>query len=278
MRAANGTPAVEGRISACARHGSVVLRLSCALVLLLTASSLCRAEERDIRIAAASDLSFAMHELAPQFERQTGCRVNVSYGSSGNFFSQLQNGAPFDLFLSADLEYPKRLEAAGLTDGRVYEYAVGRLALWAPANASVNPASEHWNALLDPVVAKIALANPDHAPYGRAAIAALKKAGVYDRVKAKLVFGENISQAAQFAQSGNVQAVILALSLARAPAMRHGKSWEIPPEFYPPIRQGAAVLRGARNADDARRFLAFLQSANAREILQGFGFSPPPAD
>ncbi len=257
---------------------ALAIRLFALLLGYAAPAGLCFGQPCEIRVAAASDLSFVMPELASQFERQSGCALRVSYGSSGNFLSQLRNGAPFDVFFSADLEYPKRLEAAGLTEGRVYEYAVGRLALWAPANASVNPASEHWNALLDPVVAKIALANPDHAPYGRAAIAALKKAGVYERVRTKLVFGENISQAAQFVQSGNAQLGILALSLTRAPAMRQGKSWEIPPEFYPLIRQGAAILKGARNAGGARRLLEFLQSAGVREILQRFGFSPPPAD
>lgn len=251
------------------------LSLSALLLGLAWACGTSLGQSREIRVAAASDLSLAMHELAPQFEQQTGCRVNVSYGSSGNFFSQLQNGAPFDLFLSADVLYPKRLEAAGLTQGEIHEYAVGRLVLWTPANASVNPASLRWNALLDPRVEKIAVANPAHAPYGLAAMAALKRAGIYDRVKTKLVFGENISQAAQFVQSGNAQAGILALSLTLAPSMRGGNRWEIPREFHPPIRQGAVILKSARNAGDARRFLEFLESAAARETLRRFGFSPP---
>src|SRR5262249_31140934 len=166
--------------------------------------------------------------------------------SSGNFFSQIQNGAPFDLFFSADVDYPKKLRAAGLADDGVYEYATGRMVLWAPANSKIDVASEGWKALLDRSVEKIAIANPQHAPYGRAAVSALQKAGIYDQVKQKLVYGENVAQAAQFVQSGNAQAGILALSLALAPGMRGGKRWVIPSELCP-IRQGAIVLRNGKN-------------------------------
>src|SRR5881628_2398021 len=128
-----------------------------------------RAQAREIRIAVAADLKFAMGELSAQFERQAGTKVNVTYGSSGNFFSQVRNGAPFDLFFSADIEYPQKLEAAGLADARtLYEYAIGRLVIWTPADAKVDVTKEGWKSLLDASVEKIAIANPDHAPYGRA--------------------------------------------------------------------------------------------------------------
>jgi molybdate transport system substrate-binding protein len=235
-----------------------------------------RAQAQEIRIAAAADLKFAMGEIAEKFEKQSGTKVNVTYGSSGNFFSQMQNGAPFDLFFSADIEYPKKLEAAGLAEpGTLYEYAVGRIVIWTPADAKVDVARQGWMAFLDASVEKIAIANPEHAPYGRAAVAALQKAGIYDSVKAKLVYGENISQTAQFVQSGNAQAGIVAMSLAVSPAMRDGKRWEIPADMHPAIEQGAIVLKDAKNKEAARAFLEFVKSAAGRAILAKYGFTLP---
>jgi molybdate transport system substrate-binding protein len=235
-----------------------------------------RAQGKEIRIAAASDLKFAMEELSENFEKQTGTKVSVTYGSSGSFFSQMQNGAPFDLFFSADIEYPSRLEAAGLTEpGTLYEYAVGRIVIWTPADAKVDVAKQGWKTLLDAGIAKIAIANPEHAPYGRAAVAALQSAGIYESIKAKLVYGENISQAAQFVQSGNAQAGIVAKSLAVSPAMRGGKRWDIPAEMHPALEQGAAILKAAKNKDVARAFLEFVKSAAGRATLSKFGFEIP---
>ena len=232
-----------------------------------------RAREKEIRVAAAADLNFAMGELARQFEKLTGTKVNATYGSSGNFFSQLQNGAPFDLFFSADIENPKKLEAAGLAEpGTLSQYAVGRIVIWTPADAKVDVIEKGWNTLLDARVQKIAIANPEHAPYGRAAVAALEKATIYDGVKAKLVYGENISQAAQFVQSGNAQAGIIALSLASSPPMKGGKSWQIPAEMHPAIEQGAIVLKNAKNKDAARAFLEFVKGKEGRAILEKYGF------
>jgi molybdate transport system substrate-binding protein len=235
-----------------------------------------RAQGKEIRIAAAADLKFAMGEFAETFEKQSGTKVNATYGSSGNFFSQMQNGAPFDLFFSADIEYPKKLEAAGLAEpGTLYEYAVGRIVIWTPADSKVDVTEEGWKTLLDASVEKIAIANPEHAPYGRAAVAALQKAGIYESVKAKLVYGENISQAAQFVQSGNAQAGIVAMSLAVSPAMQDGKRWEIPAEMHPAIEQGAIVLKDARKKELARAFLEFVKSAAGHGILAKYGFAFP---
>lgn len=234
------------------------------------------AQGKEIRVAAASDLNLAMAELAKNFEKQAKTKVNVTYGSSGNFFSQIQNGAPFDLFFSADIEYPRKLEAAGLAEaGTLYEYAVGQIVIWTPPDAKVNVAKLGWKALLDASVQKIAIANPEHAPYGRAAVAALQKAGIYESVKAKLVYGENISQAAQFVQSGNAQAGIIALSLVISPAMKDGKQWEIPPDMHPAIEQGVIVLKNAKNRDIASDFLDFIKGAAGRSILAKFGFMLP---
>jgi molybdate transport system substrate-binding protein len=227
-------------------------------------------------VAAAADLKFAMDELGAQYEKQSGKKISVIYGSSGNFFAQIQNGAPFDLFLSADIEYPRKLEAAGLAEaGTLYEYAVGRIVIWMPSDARVDLAKLGWKALLEPSVERIAIANPEHAPYGRAAVAALRKVGVYEQVRTRLVYGENIAQAAQFVASGSAQAGIIASSLAVSPPMRDGKRWEIPAEMYPPIEQAAVILKNAKNKDGARALLAFLKSDTGRKILETYGFTQP---
>jgi len=234
------------------------------------------AQEREIRVAAAADLKFAMTELAQQFEGQTHDKVSVTYGSSGNFFSQIQNGAPFDLFFSADIEYPKKLEAAGFAEpGTLYEYAVGKIVIWAPYQTPTDLKNQGWNALLSLAVQRIAIANPDHAPYGRAAVAAMQKAGVYEQARFRLVYGENIAQAAQFVQSGNAQIGIIAKSLALSPAMKDGEIWEIPADMYSPIEQGAIVLKSAKNKQGAQKFLDFLKSESGRRVLEKYGFALP---
>ena len=234
------------------------------------------AQAQEIRVAAAADLKFALDELDAQYEKQAGKKIDVSYGSSGNFFAQIQNGAPFDLLLSADIEYPRKLEAAGLAEpGTLYEYAVGRIVIWMPADARADLAKLGWKALLEPGVDRIAIANPEHAPYGRAAVAALRNAGVYEQVLRRLVYGENIAQAAQFVASGSAQAGILALSLAVSPPMRDGKRWEIPADMHPPIEQGAIILKSSKDKEGARAFLAFLKSDAGRKILESYGFVLP---
>lgn len=246
------------------------------LVMALPTARAMRAQE--IRVAAAADLKFAMQDVAAQFEKQSGTKVAVTYGSSGNFFSQLQNGAPFDLFFSADIDYPRKLESTGMAEpGTLYEYAVGRIAIWTPADAKVDVARQGWKTLLDANVQKIAIANPEHAPYGRAAVVALQKAGIYEQVKAKLVYGENISQAAQFVQSGNAQAGIVAMALAVSPGMKGGKRWEIPVDMHPRIEQAAIVLKSAKNKDAARGFLEFVKSEAGRATLARYGFTFPVA-
>jgi len=262
------------------RESKVQLRLAVRIVvLILIAMGLTHeACAQELRVAAASDLQFAMPELAAQFEKQSSVRLNVTYGSSGNFFSQIQSGAPFDLFFSADVEYPHRLVSSGIAEpDTLFQYALGQIVIWVPANSSLAPERDNWKALVDPSVQKIAIANPEHAPYGRAAVAALKKAGLFDLVQPKLVYGENISQAAQFVQSGNAQAGILALSLALSPAMRDGKHWQIPSDLHPPIQQAAVVLKFAPDPHAARAFLEFLKTSSARATLSSFGFQIPNA-
>jgi len=246
------------------------------IVLLAALFAGIHARAQSVKVAAAADLKFAMEELASQFEMQSGTNLDVTYGSSGNFLTQIQNGAPFDLFFSADSEYPKKLEAAGLAEPCTrYEYAVGHIVIWTPSDSGINPAKDGWKSLLDQRVKKIAIANPEHAPYGRAAVAAMKKANIYEQVKDKLVYGENISQAAEFVQSGNAQVGIVALSLAISPAMKNGNKWEIPANTYPPIKQVVAVLQASKNKDAARHFLDFVSGSQGRQILERFGFTVP---
>ncbi len=236
----------------------------------------CLAQKKLLRVAAASDLQTAMPEVAKAFEAQTGVNVDVVYGSSGNFFAQIQNGAPLDVFFSADSEYPKKLEESGFAEPHSAAlYGIGSIVLWMPASASCNPEAGGWKCLQQSSMKKIAIANPEHAPYGRAAIAALQKAGIYDELKPKLVFGENISQAAQFVQSGNAQAGILAYSLTRSLALNDGRLWPIPKELYPPIEQTVIVLKSSKEKAAAKDFVKYVTQGRGRAVLEKFGFQPP---
>jgi len=230
----------------------------------------------ELKVAAASDLTFAFKDVGARFEKQTGNSLKLTYGSSGNFFSQIQNGAPFDLFFSADVSYPQKLEAAGLTEpGTIYDYATGKLVIWVP-NASKLDLSRGLSVLLDPSIRKIAVANPQHAPYGAAAVAALHHAGIYDQVKDKFVLGENISQTAQFVQSGNADVGLLALSLALAPAMKtSGRYIEVPASDYPPLIQAGVILKSSRNKELANQFLKFLKEPGTVALMEQYGFAVP---
>jgi molybdate transport system substrate-binding protein len=236
-----------------------------------------QAQSDMLTIAAASDLSFALQEAAAAFEKQTGHKARLSFGSSGNFFTQIQNGAPFDIFFSADIEYPRKLEEAGIAEpGSLYQYATGRIVLWVPTDSSLDVARLGMKALLDPSLGKISIANPRHAPYGRAAVAALEKAGVYEKISDKLVLGENISQAAQFVESGNTQAGIIALSLAISPAMKDkGRYFMIPTTDYPPIEQAAIILKSSNKKEIAAAFLAYLKGPEGAELMKRYGFTLP---
>ena len=229
-------------------------------------------------MAAAADLSSVFPEVAARFEKATGKQVKMSYGASGNFFLQIENGAPFDLFFSADLQYVQRLESEGLIEpGSEYKYAVGKLVLYVPNGSAVNPA-QGLRALLSPAVRKIAIANPQHAPYGRAAVEALKSEGLYDAVKDKLVLGENISQATQFVQSGNADAGILALSLALSPAMSSaGRYADVPQRDYTPLFQAAGILKSSQQKATAAAFLDFLRRPETARLLAHYGFALPVA-
>jgi len=245
-------------------------------VTVVCGGGLSAAHGEEVAVAAASDLNFAIKELIAEYEKQTGHHVKLSLGSSGNFYAQLQQGAPFDLYFSADIGYPKKLEEAGLTvPGSLYRYAIGRIVLWAPKNSSLAVA-KGLPILRDAAIRKIAIANPKHAPYGRAAVAAMEYEQVYADVKDRLVLGENISQAAQFIESGACDVGIIALSLAMAPAMKSaGSYWQIPADHHPPLEQGAVILKQSKNQETARQFLAFMQGAQGQEIMTRYGFTLP---
>ncbi len=228
-------------------------------------------------MAAAADLSAALQEIGDRYQKQSGVQLKLSFGASGALTQQIQNGAPFDLFFSADMDYPRQLIASGAADqASLYQYAVGKLVLWVPADSPLDLDRNGINVLLDPSVKKIAIANPQHAPYGRAAAAALKHAGVYGRVADRLVLGENVAQAAQFVESGNAQAGFVALAHAVAPAMRgKGKYWEVPADFYPPLNQGVVVLSHSHHKKEAAEFLAYIKAKEAAELLRKYGFTLP---
>jgi molybdate transport system substrate-binding protein len=263
--------------------GKAELKFFCTLLaacLVLCAASGWAQEKKStaaLVVAAAADLSTALKEIGDSYEKKTGAEVKLSFGASGALTQQIQNGAPFDLFFSADMDYPRQLVAAGDADGAtLYQYAVGKLVLWIPADSSLDVEHQGLNVLLDPSVKKIAIANPQHAPYGRAAVAALKHAGLYDRIADRLVLGENVSQAAQFVESGNAQAGFVALAHAVAPAMRgKGKYWEVPVEFYPPLAQGAVVLSHSQHKKEATDFLEFMKTKESADLLRKHGFTLP---
>ncbi len=231
-----------------------------------------------LRIAAAADLKFALDTLLREFrEKQGAFPVEVTYGSSGNLRAQIENGAPFDLFLSADLAFPEKLIRMGVGDAEtLFPYAVGRLVVWVPKNSPIEVETLHERALLHPAVRKIAIAHPEHAPYGQAAVAALKSYGLFEQVEPRLVLGENVAQTTQFVESGAADIAILALSLAKAPTMQpKGRYWEIPLERFPQMVQGGVMIRTTPRAKEARAIIDLLRSAHGRELLQRYGFILP---
>jgi molybdate transport system substrate-binding protein len=233
---------------------------------------------REVRVAAASDLKFALADIAAAFAQvHPNVAVKVTYGSSGNFYTQLASEAPFDLFLSADIEYPRRLiEQGSAVEGTQFEYAVGRLVIWVPNGSPLDLEKLGLRAVAEPAVKKVAIANPRHAPYGRAAEAALKHAGVYDQVKDRLVLGENIAQAAQFVESGAADVGLIAMSLAVAPTMKdRGRYWEVPAEAFPRIDQGGVELTWAKDRAAARWLQDFIKGAHGRAVLSKYGFRLP---
>lgn len=228
-------------------------------------------------VAAASDLQFALDEIVTRFQRDTGIAPRVTYGSSGNFTRQIEQGAPFELFLSADEAYVDRLAAAGLTRGDGVPYAIGRIVLFAPHGSALEPDPGLKNLaarLASGESGRLAIANPEHAPYGRAAEQAMRSLGVWEAVQPKLLLGENVAQAAQFASSGNADGGIIAYSLALAPALRDRGTFALLPEtLHAPLRQRMVLLQRASPA--AARLYDYLRSPASRAILREYGFLLP---
>lgn len=227
-----------------------------------------------ITIAAAADLKFALDEIVVLFGRlHPADRVETIYGSSGKFQTQIRQGAPFDLYFSADIAYPRALKEEGFAASEVQPYAVGRIVLWSPSRDAGRMALAD---LADPTIQKIAIANPKHAPYGKRAEEALKAAGVWEKVEAKLVYGENVAQAAQFVQTGNAQAGIVALSLALSPELaKQGGYALIPDKLHQPLEQGFIVTKRAAGNPLAQAFARFMAGQEARAIMSSYGFVLP---
>jgi len=235
-------------------------------------------KELSLRVAAASDLQFALKELVAQFETvHPGKKIELVFGSSGSLFAQLSNKAPFDMFLAADISYPRKLIEAGLaTQDSEFSYAIGHLVVWMPKSSALDFEKQGIDALADPAVKVIAMANPQHAPYGRAAEAALKSLGVYDKVKDRLVLGENIAQTSQFVEAGAADAGLIALSLALAPAMQEkGRYWSFPADAYPRLEQGGVVMNSARDPALAQELRSFITSDEGKAVLRKYGFAMP---
>lgn len=252
--------------------------LLCAL---LVASANCqqrRAPSHTLSIAAAADLQFALEDVSHAFQvEHPGLTPRIAYGSSGNFYAQIRNHAPFDLFLSADLEYARHLADEGLAvPHTMFPYAVGRLAVWVPSSSTLDVEQLQMKIFDDPSVRHVAIANPQHAPYGRAAEAALHHFGIYEEVSPKLVLAENIAQTLQFVQSGAAEVGIVALSLVLAPNVRgQGRYWEVPLDAYPRLYQGGVILNRAAESEPAAEFETFLTGEKGRAILSRYGFSLP---
>jgi molybdate transport system substrate-binding protein len=248
-----------------------------ALALLAAAPALAQEAKKPLAVAAAANLRTAAEELKQAFEAEhPGAEVTFTFGASGAFFAQLQNGAPFDAFLSADREYPAKVIAAGLAaaaDERVY--AFGKLVAWLPPGSTVDLEKRGLAALADPGVKKIAIANPAVAPFGRATEWAFKSAGVYDAVKEKLVLGTSVAQTAQFATTGAADVAFLPYSLTFGKELAGGKVIFVPEALYPKIEQSGVVLRAAKDPGLARAFLAFLTGEKGRAILAKYGYGLP---
>jgi molybdate transport system substrate-binding protein len=234
------------------------------------------ASAQGLSVAAASDLQSVLPAIAAQFEKSYGEPIRLTFGSSGNFVTQLENGAPFDVFLSADIEYPRQLERSGRADSdSLYRYATGHLVLWTRTDSGID-VRRGLAVLADARVRRIAIANPDHAPYGRAAVAALRHEQLYDRVRGKLVLGENISQAAQFAQTGSADVGVIARSLALSPSLKgSGAYLDIPEGWHPPIEQAAVIVTASKQKALAQRFIDFLKTPEIVRLLQSSGFALP---
>lgn len=232
------------------------------------------ANAEKITIAAASDLKFAMDEIVTKFKQANPSDdVVVIYGSSGKFHTQIQQGAPYDLYFSADITFAQSLVSSGFAASKAKPYAFGRIVLW---SASINASEMTLESLLDPTITRIAIANPKHAPYGMRAVEALKDSGLWDKVEPKLIYGENIAHTAQFVQTGNAQIGIIALALAVNPELSsNGGYYLIPDSLHKPLEQGFIITKQAEANLAARKFADYMSSHTARAVMTHYGFVLP---
>lgn len=243
------------------------------IVICLSVSDFAGAQQSTrILVAAASDLKFALDSLVSVFNvAHPELPIDVTYGSSGKLFEQISHGAPFDLFFSADIAYPLDLKKKGIAISEVQTYGTGRVVIWSKL---IDPNVNGIKSLTDKRISKIAIANPRHAPYGRKAEEALKHYGIYEQVKSKLVYGENISQTSQFVTAGAADIGIIALSLALSPTMKamNGHHWIVPEVAHKPLSQGFVMLKHGERNSSANAFKDFIKTSQASDILTYFGF------
>ncbi|HTX74932.1 MAG TPA: molybdate ABC transporter substrate-binding protein [Terracidiphilus sp.] len=251
------------------------IRLALVLSLLLSSAA-----AQTVRVAAAADLEPVLPPIFEQFQQMTGIHAEATYEASAALTTQIENGAPFDVFLSANLDYPKKLIADGLAQGlgngdtgSPIVYATGNLVLWTRKDTHLPAPS--LDLLRSPALQRLAIANPDRAPYGKAAVAALQKLGLYKSLKPKFVTAENIGQAAQFVDSGNADAGLISLTSAMTPHLAaSGRYFEIPKDLYPTIEQGAVLIAKSQQRVAAQKLLVYLMSAPVQEQLRKFGLTP----
>jgi molybdate transport system substrate-binding protein len=241
-------------------------------ILVFSANQVFSQKQQKVLVAAASDLRFAMDSIIQVYPNAQ--EIEVIYGSSGKFYEQISNGAPFDLYFSADLAYPKKLRENGKTASEIFPYGIGRLVLWSKKDLGGKLSME---ILKETQIRKVAIANPRHAPYGQRAEETLKHFSLYEQVKPKLVFGENIAQTAQFVGSGAADIGIIALSLALSPNMKkmNPNYYIIPESSHQPLLQGAVLIKHAELKPGAVKFLDFFKEDLARMILAHYGFTQP---
>ncbi|RPA67528.1 molybdate ABC transporter substrate-binding protein [Cyclobacteriaceae bacterium YHN15] len=248
------------------------LILLISFILVFSANQVFSQKQQKVLVAAASDLRFAMDSIIQVYPNAQ--EIEVIYGSSGKFYEQISNGAPFDLYFSADLAYPKKLQENGKTASEIFPYGIGRLVLWSKKDLGGKLSME---ILKETQIRKVAIANPRHAPYGQRAEETLKHFSLYGQVKPKLVFGENIAQTAQFVGSGAADIGIIALSLALSPNMKkmNPNYYIIPESSHQPLLQGAVLIKHAELKPGAVKFLDFFKEDLARMILVHYGFTQP---
>ena len=252
------------------------LRVRHLLLVLMVLASIPVLQGQTLTIAAAANLKAALDVLKPAFEAaHPGAKLQVSLGASGSLMAQIQQGAPFDVFLAADAEFPEKLAAAGFVTGESFPYATGRLMLWLRKDVGLDPAKDGLKVLLSPAVKRIAIGNPALAPFGRSAETTLKVARLFEAVKAKLVFGENITQAAQYLQTGAAEAGFISSPQVLAPALAGGLAWAVPQSLYPVQKQCGVILKRTAQPALAAAFKGYLLGPEAQAILAKLGYGAP---